>query len=1254
MLNLKGVKVEGKAVVLTAEKVFEELRITCEADKEVLAEILNDDPLSCLFLHGLIVAPNRFRPESKGNSGTQTYFNVQTVSLLRILKISKRIEEMKKKSEDITDVFLELQHTINMYMDSANWSRQTEKDQVGIRQLLEKKEGLFRLKMMGKRVNYAARSVISPDPYINTGEIGIPVIFAKKLTFREPVRENNLEWLQKLVENGSNVHPGANMIENKDGSLTHLDKLSPSQLKMVAAQLYTGGPGKIVYRHLHTGDWLLVNRQPTLHKPSMMAHSARVLPKQTTIRMHYSNCNTYNADFDGDEINLHFFQSHLARAEAKYIAATDYQYTAPTSGKPLRGLIQDHVVSGVLLTAKDTFLDRDQYMQLVYIGTQHCDKIVQVPPCVLKPKELWSGKQVISTIIQALSQSKHQMNLQQKCKVSGNMWGPTGKEEDVLVIRQGYVCTGILDKNHIGNSEFGLVHSFHELYGEQAAAQLLTSFGRVLTLYLQYIGFSCSMDDLILKGSTNQDRADWANKTAEDTVKYSCEVVNAPGQAVNRKLCKKIESFLGENDNNSKELDAKMISFVNKACSSLQGKAMPKGLVKVFPQNSFSAMVTTGAKGSMVNHNQVSLMLGQQEIEGRRVPLTALGKSAPSFDPYDPTPRANGLISDRFLTGIKPQEFFFHCMAGREGLVDTAVKTSRSGYLQRCLIKGLESLVVAYDYSVRDSDGSIIQFLYGEDCIDPCKNKYVTAFDFLYDNSKSLKHKLKYYEFKPQINMSKFSEFYQYDQNSAQDTVLHKYSPCTYACLSSSLYKFCINWLNDKSGLRKVDKTKPRIFKTKFSKLVSLKYIHSLVQPGDAVGIIASQSIGEPSTQMTLNTFHLAGHGSVNVTLGIPRLREILMTAAAKIQTPTMTVPFKGSTEDAERFKSHIQKISFKDLVKKVKLNEAISPVANVRTYTVKIVFEDKDLIEEQIGISWVDIDDKVKTLLIPNIDNAISLKIKKSDIKTAVQVNQFENVPENTEPAVIKPNRSERAEEDGLKKKEMGVYENESDIPVSEPENMQIDPVIKEVVEYKCLRRLTKSDKLSYFKVTFEVPIKYNILVLGEIEKQLESTYVRELPGIGKCHVNTKGDKVDITTEGVNFFEMWKYSELFDLNRLVSNDIVSVLNTYGVEAAGKTIINEVNSIFNHYGISVDRRHLSLVSDFMTFNGGYRPFNRFGMNENPSSLLRMSYETTMNYLTESAVRHTGDPGKSPSACIVLGKPTKVGTNYMDVFQILNN
>ena len=525
----------------------------------------------------------------------------------------------------------------------------------------------------------------------------------------------------------------------------------------------------------------------------------------------------------------------------------------------------------------------------------------------------------------------------------------------MLVIRNGYVCTGIIDKNHIGESEFGLVHAFHELYGETAAAQLLTSLGRVLTMYLQMIGFSCTMDDLQLKFSANKIQKDWFVSLKEAAVSSACETLNIQKPedlSPNPEIMHGIEEFIRDNENNAKQMDLQMISLINASSSKLQGKCMPSELIKRFPNNNFRAMVVTGAKGTMVNHNQVSLMLGQQVLEGRRVPLTALGKSAPSFDPYDPSPRANGLIADKFLTGIKPQEFFFHCMAGREGLVDTAVKTSRSGYLQRCLIKGLESLIVGYDYTVRDSDGSIIQFLYGEDCVDPCKNKYLNAFEFLCQNKYALRDKLKYHECRKRLDFSNFDRLQRYEQKHVEDTALHKYSPSVIGSLPSVLYNLTQTFIKDKQSAAARDSFKKTIKKDDFSSLISLKYINSTIQPGESVGIIASQSIGEPSTQLTLNTFHLAGHGSVNVTLGIPRLREILMTASATIKTPTMTLPFKQSLKEANEFKNKIKKISFKDLVKKIKIIEKIVPKDNKRTYTAKLIFEDKNLIFEEIGIT--------------------------------------------------------------------------------------------------------------------------------------------------------------------------------------------------------------------------------------------------------------------------------------------------------------
>ena len=279
--------------------------------------------IELFFMNYVLVSPNRFRPETSGgkqSNDDREYLHAHSAMLTRILNANKKMREaievkeglktekelknMKKKpktyhpnleeldesvisSTEVIKSWIDLQDSINTYLDSSLAGRAENRERPGLRQLLERKDGIFRMKMMGKRVNYAARSVISPDPYISTDNIGIPAFMAKTLTFPESVSEVNLERLKKFVINGAKNHPGANYIEDKDGYKKYLESMPIEQRIGEAALLNSGG--KTVFRHLITGDPLLVNRQPTLHKPSIMAHIARVLPKEQTIRMHYSN-----------------------------------------------------------------------------------------------------------------------------------------------------------------------------------------------------------------------------------------------------------------------------------------------------------------------------------------------------------------------------------------------------------------------------------------------------------------------------------------------------------------------------------------------------------------------------------------------------------------------------------------------------------------------------------------------------------------------------------------------------------------------------------------------------------------------------------------------------------------------------------------------------------------------------------------------------------------------------------------------------
>ena len=1239
------------------------------------------DALSGFFLEVLLVPPNRFRPESKG-TGEQSILHPHTVALTKILSLSNKLRELAKMQApeaQVVAVWVDLQEAVNVYMDSSKASRLADKELGGLCQLLEKKEGLFRMKMMGKRVNYAARSVISPDPYIETNEIGIPVVFAKSLTFPEHVTHFNVDHLRTLVENGPLVYPGANMVEDAEGNKSVLDSLSAPQRRALARTLFTGGPGKIVYRHLQSGDFLIVNRQPTLHKPSMMTHRARVLPKQNTIRMHYSNCSTYNADFDGDEINLHFPQNHLARAESKFISATDFQYTVPTSGRPLRGLIQDHVVSAILLTKKDTFLDQGEFQQLVYCGCRQLDTMVRLPPCILKPRMLWSGKQVISALLQALG-PEMSLTLESKCKTPEAEWGSTGREEGTLIVRHSEILTGVLDKAHIGASEFGLVHAFYELQGGQATGRLLTALGQVLTMFLQMHGFTCSVQDLLLTEDCENRRRELIETAYRKGVeaaatfagvphfqhckRYDNRPLVRPGNTEIRKshgitprhpVVKALAQRFLQEERTGSELDQVIKNALSGVSSELIDQCLKRGLVKSFPRNSFSAMVLTGAKGSTVNHSQVSCMLGQQELEGRRVPLTAAGRSLPSFVPYDPHPRAGGYITDRFVSGVRAQDFYFHCMAGREGLVDTAVKTSRSGYLQRCLIKGLESLIVAYDYTVRDTDGSIVQFLYGEDCVDPSKAKFLQAFKFLSENSHSLRTRFKEEEVKAKLPSEEVAEF-RVDYDPQSEPVLHRFLPgAHFGALSERLYDSAGKYQQEnpdgllgKKGLKRRD----------FQSLVSLKYLNSLIQPGEAVGIIAAQSIGEPSTQMTLNTFHLAGHGGANVTLGIPRLREILTTSGQEIKTPSMVVPTCLSLPDAQQFANQIQHLRLKELVREVKVTDTTLPSQHLQRYTVELLFESLESIQHAFGLSWTQLKGRVKDVFIPTLTTQIQKHLKRTVVELLVQKKTAVAEEEDTQVAVPAKD-TEGTEEDGFelsklmeRKKQRATYDdNEEDDPAEAPEQ---EPEPAEETE-KQMDGITECESEGSLALTFSLPVQSKKLLLLSITEQvLDKCFARALHGIGRCHVFERKGKgkseVVVQTEGVNIPAMWMYPEQLHLQRLECNDLQAVLNTYGVEAARNTIIREVAAVFGVYGISVDLRHLMLIADYMTFNGTIRPFNRVGISEHVSPLLKMSYETTMQFLAEAALSRDSDYTNTPSAKIVLGQPSQVGTGSFDLLQ----
>ena len=982
------------------------------------------------FISTVLVPPNRYRPEAR--LGDSQVSEAQQNSLYKGIirgchKIGRLHEALSNQTADIPTLYqawAELQESVNSLIDSTQNPVQgaaAARNEEGIKQKLEKKEGLFRKNMMGKRVNYAARSVISPDPNIETNEIGVPPVFAKKLTYPEPVTSHNFREMQQAVMNGVHKWPGASAIENENGQVVNLRNKSAEERMSLANQLLAStntnatrsgtiqAKNKKVYRHLTNGDVVLMNRQPTLHKPSIMGHRVRVLPGEKTIRMHYANCNTYNADFDGDEMNMHFPQSETARTEALQIADTDHQYLSGTAGKPLRGLIQDHISVSVTLCSKDTYFTRSDYQQLIYSalrpesGHIFGERIELVTPAVIKPVPRWTGKQVITTILKNI-QPRHcgPLTMTGQTQLKPEQWGK-GSEEGIVSIADGEFVTGILDKSQIGPSSGGLVHAIHEVYGPAVAGKFLSCLGRLLTKCLNMWAFSCGMDDLRLTKGGELARLKALEPADSAGLTVASEYVSLEGNKDDADpiLLERLEEALRE-DSKQEGLDLLTVQAVRGITDDVASVCLPDGLSKPFPANQMQKMTTSGAKGSRVNASLISCNLGQQVLEGRRVPIMVSGKSLPCFRPFETDIRAHGYIVSRFLTGIRPQEYYFHHMAGREGLIDTAVKTSRSGYLQRCLIKGLEGISVNYDNSVRDADGTVVQFLYGEDGLDVSKQQYLTDFDFVLQNVVSEAAQLMH---DPGVsdrlapNRKTFQKYMKSAIKHAKagtaqgkDPLISAYNPATNAfATSEKFFEAMSTYLGNEDNdiiKSKKNENEPQLARVKINKknaemLLAMKYLRSLVEPGEAVGIVAGQSIGEPSTQMTLNTFHLAGHAAKNVTAGIPRLREVLMTASAKISTPAMSLQPSAELSDAEaeQFAKSISAVPLSYVLDGVTVEERVGKgkmYGQARTYVIQLKFFPSAEYTKTYAVTTSDVLQTIEKKLIRRIIKSLKVEMKK------------------------------------------------------------------------------------------------------------------------------------------------------------------------------------------------------------------------------------------------------------------------------------
>ncbi len=817
------------------------------------------------ILQVLPVPPVTVRPSIILETGIRSEDDL-THKLVDIIRVNQRLKESKEAGtpplivQDLVDL---LQYHVTTYFDNEVSGIPQAHHRSGrplktITQRLKGKEGRFRGSLSGKRVDFSSRTVISPDPNLNISDVGVPSDVAKKLTIPETVSSWNLEKLKKLVLNGPNNYPGANYIIRPDGVKIRLEYVIDRTA--IADSLVMGFT---VERHLLEGDIVIFNRQPSLHRMSIMAHNVRVLPYRT-FRVHPAVCPPYNADFDGDEMNLHVPQSQEARAEAALLMRVQDQIISPRYGGPIIGGIRDFITGAFLLTSDETFLTEDEITNLAYLGGY--DGPLPAPHLEKDGKSLYTGKQLFSLFLPT------DFNF-----VITSKWNKASKRpgKDV-VIKNGQLISGVIDKASIGAEEpDSVLHRIAKDYGNDEAKKFLDSILIMLKTYITHRGFSYGYSDLWLSDETRKEIFDVIDKTYNK---------------INELVLQYKEGTLPLTRGLSPEeaLELYVVNELSRA-RDRAGKTADRS----FPDdNSGVIMASTGARGSTLNIGQMTAALGQQSIRGKRIIKGYRNRALAHFKPGEQNPDSKGFVKSNYRDGLNPIEFFFHAMGGREGLVDTAVRTQQSGYMQRRLINALEHLKAEYDLTVRDPHGNIIQFIYGDDGIDPAKSDHGEAvnIDRLVEGESFIDETAK-------ANESEIKE------------ILEKNRDKINSKLRQNIENAVSSHPLSKSGVKKV-----------ITKIIEL-FEKAMVEPGEAVGVVTAQSIGEPGTQMTLRTFHFAGVKERNVTLGLPRLIE-LVDARKKPVTPTMDIyldeEHRASREKALEVAKRIIFTRISDLVNKV------------------------------------------------------------------------------------------------------------------------------------------------------------------------------------------------------------------------------------------------------------------------------------------------------------------------------------------------
>jgi DNA-directed RNA polymerase II subunit RPB1 len=1179
-----------------------------------------------MIITQLPVAPLPIRPtiSFQGNTRSEDSLTYKYSGIVAVNEKLKKQLHNQAGRKDIGDAYDELQDKIARLIDSKVPGMKKEKSHgshppKGIQQRFVGKEGRIRGNLMGKRVDFASRAVITPDPNLSIKEVGIPKTEAMILTRGIRVNDLNREELQEYVNNGPDVYPGANFVIRPDESRVDLN------YKKHGNHIHLQN-GYIVERHIIDGDLALFNRQPTLHKPSMMVHYIRVLPG-ATFRLNPANCAPYNADFDGDEMNLHIPQNEHTCAEAAIIMNSSSNILSPHTNKPIIAPIQDVVVGISGLTRRNTFIRESVFMNCVSRIKDFNRSIP--PPAVLKPERLWTGKQLMSLIIPNMNLRKESNDIQKRDKTK-----PYDKllchRDRQVIIQNGQLISGTCDKGIIGAMRGGIIHQIALDYGDACAQKFIDQLYCILSVWLSLHGYSIGLNDCTIDN--------------ENKKKIQGIIERAKIQAANASSEKEAQDIL----NNTRD-DVSVIAINNLSLD-----------------NHLRQIVESGAKGSTVNISQLMSCVGQQNIAGKRVPTDFdKNRSLSCYAPDDTSAESRGFISNSYVDGLTPNEFFFHAKAGREGVIDTAVKTSETGYIQRRLVKSMEDNVVQYDYTVRDSRDNVIQFTYGYDSMD-CKYLeecsqpmfdmdddvfvYTYQWDVVENTALMNQEYMTLISVREAINETLETAESDYpmrlvrciervNQNSplinnelpTPDHVIQYVNVLIQKCkkivyTSDGEHMMLFEWLIRATLSSKRVIREFRCSLDAFNNLMDMiynQYIKRMIQPGECVGVLSAQSIGEPATQLTLNTFHGAGTLQSMTTVGVPRLKE-LVGVSKDPKTTNMELHFTPDVHKRFNDKrksndtNHVLKITDDSMTEMVDIRQKIIHRTLKSIMDTCDIYYDPDPMNTRYPVDREWVSEYFELLMMDDEDLAVYSP-------WVIRI-------------ILKKNALHYFEMSHIQKRINECHDQIMCLTSSTNS--------EHLVLHIRVQSESKEEHVNRIVQTPRENIRECNTLRTIMNHKIANLYLSGVVGIDKLILDEKSNKWYMSAMGMNIDDLSLIHGI-DANKVYTNDIHTVYKRFGIEAGRNALKKELLKIISFR--SSDMRHIDLLCDNMTHTGGMLPVTRYGMNIAEDEPLKQSaFEKSNESLTNAAKFGITDNLIGVSSRIMYGKRCKIGTGMMDV------